>query len=452
MAGDEVVDAAVVVRSKEMSPSMTCPMLNATNYAVWMMKMKVLLRIHKVWEAIEPGSISLEKNDIATGLIFQSILEYLVLQVGGKETAKEIWDAIKTRNLGADRVKEARLQTLNGDFERLKMKDTDTVEYFAGKLTEIASKSASLGQVMEESKLVKKFLNSLPMGKFFQIAASLEQILDLNTTSFEDVVGRLKAYEERIHQGEYGGATQDKLLYAKSDERGDTSSSEGKEGHYASKCPTRKPKIEEANKVETEEADSALYMHEIVFLNEENLIPKNYEIQRGEEGVWYLDNGASNHMTSVKEYFSELNEKIKGKVKFGDGSCVEIGGKGSILFQSKAGEQKLVSEIYYIPNLKSNILSLGQATEAGCDVRMSQDYLTVHDPRGRLLVKVMRSPNRLYKLSLKIGKPICLHSNIEDDTWRWHARLGHISVGTLKAIFQHEMAYGLPEIREVETL
>lgn len=28
--------------------------------------------------------------------------------------------------------------------------------------------------------------------------ASLEQILDLKTTSFEDIVGRLKVYEERV--------------------------------------------------------------------------------------------------------------------------------------------------------------------------------------------------------------------------------------------------------------
>ncbi|CAA7020181.1 unnamed protein product [Microthlaspi erraticum] len=104
MVGDEAGDAAVVVRSKEMSPSMTHPMLNATNYAVWTMKMKVMLGIHKVWETIEPGSLSLEKNDVATGLIFQSIPEYLVIQVGAKETAKEIWDKTKTRNLGADRV------------------------------------------------------------------------------------------------------------------------------------------------------------------------------------------------------------------------------------------------------------------------------------------------------------------------------------------------------------
>ena len=48
--------------------------------------------------------------------------------------------------------------------------------------------------------------------------------------------------------------------------------------------------------------------------------------------VWYLDNGASNHMTGDVEKFKSLDEGITGKVRFGDGSIVEIKGKGTILF------------------------------------------------------------------------------------------------------------------------
>ena len=66
-------------------------------------------------------------------------------------------------------------------------------------------------------------------------------------------------------------------------------------------------------------------------------------------------------MTGVRSFFSELNENIRGKLKFGDGSCVDIGGKGSIIFEGKNGEQTLLPDIYFIPDLRSNILSLGQA-------------------------------------------------------------------------------------------
>ena len=173
--------------------SIKCPMLSATNYTVWAVRMKITLRVHKVWEAVETELSNDEKNDMALALLFQSIPENLTLQVGELESAKQVWEAIKTRHVGAERVREARLQTLNSEFERLKMKDNESIDDFGGKLSELASKSASLGATIEEAKIVKKFLMSLPRKKYIHIVASLEQVLDLNSTSFEDIMGRLKA-------------------------------------------------------------------------------------------------------------------------------------------------------------------------------------------------------------------------------------------------------------------
>lgn len=147
---------------------------------------------------IDPGTKDEKKNNMAIAFLFQSIPEALILQVGDMDTAKAVWEAIKARHIGAERVKEARLQTLMAEFDRLQMKDDDTIDTFVGKLSEITSKAASLGEIVEEPKVVKKFLKSLPWKKYIHIVASLEQVLDLNTTSFEDIVGRLKAYEERI--------------------------------------------------------------------------------------------------------------------------------------------------------------------------------------------------------------------------------------------------------------
>lgn len=43
--------------------------------------------------------------------------------------------------------------------------------------------------------------------------ASLDQVLDLNNTSFDDIIGRLKAYEERILEEEESQEDQSKLMY-----------------------------------------------------------------------------------------------------------------------------------------------------------------------------------------------------------------------------------------------
>jgi hypothetical protein len=45
---------------------------------------------------------------------------------------------------------------------------------------------------------------------------------------------------------------------------------------------------------------------------------------------WYLSSGASNHMTSQREFFEELDESVHGHVVFDQGYVMEIKGRGAI--------------------------------------------------------------------------------------------------------------------------
>lgn len=113
-------------------------------------------------------------------------------------------------------------------------------------------------------------------------------------------------------------------------------------GHYAAEC--RKPRRErEKNKEQTHESnltkieddESTLLLTEldrssedIVLLNEEKVVP-SFNQKGGvkvDKNMWYLDNGASNHMTGHREKFNELNESVTGQVHFEDGSTVKIKG------------------------------------------------------------------------------------------------------------------------------
>jgi hypothetical protein len=78
--------------------------------------------------------------------------------------------------------------------------------------------------------------------------------------------------------------------------------------------------------------------------------------------VWYLDIGASNHMTGHKHLFTEMTE-LAGIVSSRDASKVEVKGKGNVKFLQKNGKLGMVEDVYYIPEIKSNILSVGQLME-----------------------------------------------------------------------------------------
>jgi hypothetical protein len=140
-----------------------------------------------------------------------------------------------------------------------------------------------------------------------------------------------------------------------------------------------------------------------------------------------------------------------GKVRFGDGSSVEIKGKGTLVFQCKSGDQWLLHDVYFIPRLKSNLISLGQLTEAGHRVIMDEDWLEVHDKiNQRLVMRVSRAANRLYQADLKSSEPACLVAKVSDEAWLWHARLGHASFHSLKLLSGKSMVGGVPMIDHTE--
>ncbi|KAG7533498.1 Zinc finger CCHC-type [Arabidopsis thaliana x Arabidopsis arenosa] len=478
MADDDALDVANTTGKDQIPSSIKCPMLTSTNYTVWAMKMRIALRAHKVWDVIATDAVDDDKNDIAIALLVQSIPEALVLQIGELDTAKKLWEAIKSKHLGADRVKEARLQTLMAEFDRLKMKDTETIDAFSEKLSEIASKSAALGKNIESTKLVKKFLKSLPRKKYIHIVATLEQVLDLKNTTFEDIVGRLKTYEERIDDEEEVQEDQSKLMYTNTEPtyqgdyrnrgRGGRGFYRGRgrgrnggrdlsqitcfrcdnKGHFASQCPDRLLKLQEAQENEAKDTQNAdeLMMHEVVYLNEKHCVPSSFETNINGEECWYLDNGASNHMTGDKRYFDQLDKTITGKVRFGDDSRIDIKGKGTIAFTDANGKSRVMTDVYFIPDLKSNIISLGQATESGCDIRMKGGYLTMLDQEGKLLVKAERSKNRLYKVRMGLKNRASLYLTTISESDRWHARMGHINFATLKNMFNKELVQGASSI------
>lgn len=231
-------------------------------------------------------------------------------------------------------------------------------------------------------------------------------------------------------------------------------------GHFAHECrkPRRgksKEQDTEANLAQVDDEEPALLIVEcrderkhMVLLNEETMASpvKHGDVKKGDTCTWYLDNGASNHMTGQRYMFKSLDETVKGQVRFGDGSTVCIEGKGKVSLRCKNGEEHILEGVYFIPTLCNNIISLGQLSEAGNRVILEGEYLWVYEKNGKLLIKVIRSANRLYKLVVTENKRECLLVKENEATWLWHSRLGHVNFQAMKMMEKHDMVWGLPSL------
>ena len=179
------------------------------------------------------------------------------------------------------------------------------------------------------------------------------------------------------------------------------------------------------------------------------MFPAKYD-----EGAWVLDTGATNHMTGCRSSLANLDESVRGVVKFGDGSTVEICGVGAVTMAGKNKEHRVLTEVYFIPSLRCNIVSLGQLEEAGCRVEIDKGVLEVfeREQQGRaqgVLIRAERR-NRLYVMKVNLTALIYLLTKMEEEAWRWHARFGHLNFRALYDLSAKEMVEGLPLIKKIE--
>nr|GEX64460.1 zinc finger, CCHC-type [Tanacetum cinerariifolium] len=91
-----------------------------------------------------------KKENTAMAMIFQTLPRDVLMQVAQYLTAKEVWDSIKVKYLGADLVQKARLQTLRSELEMLRMKPNEKVSDYGGKLSSIKAKFEGLGETLED--------------------------------------------------------------------------------------------------------------------------------------------------------------------------------------------------------------------------------------------------------------------------------------------------------------
>ena len=96
-------------------------------------------------------------NDVFCGVSTDEV--HRILHV---KTAKEAWTILETTYEGTNKVKDTKLQMLTTQFAEVKMSDDESFDSFYGRLNEIVIAKLNLWEKIEDAKVVRKILRSLP--------------------------------------------------------------------------------------------------------------------------------------------------------------------------------------------------------------------------------------------------------------------------------------------------
>ncbi|KAI5404433.1 hypothetical protein KIW84_051559 [Lathyrus oleraceus] len=123
------------------------------------------------------------------------------------------------------------------------------------------------------------------------------------------------------------------------------------------------------------------------------------------EDLWFLDKGCSNHMSGIKKWFSNMGKTFKHCVKLGNNARMMVHGKGSIKLKMN-GPVQVIKDIYYIPDLSNNLLSIEQLQER----------------RMKVVIEDNTEDSKAYRMYNPNFKKIIINRDIvfeENRAWDW---------------------------------
>ncbi|MCH81218.1 retrovirus-related pol polyprotein from transposon tnt 1-94, partial [Trifolium medium] len=363
-------------------------------YDHWAELMENLLRSKEYWSLIENGIIVASANATQEQIkaadesrlkdlkvknyLFQSIDRSILEMILERNTSRDIWESMRRKYQGSNKVKQAQLQSLRRDFEVLCMKEDESVNDFFARTLAIANKMTAHGERLTESKIVEKILSLL------------------------------------VHEGRM------KIHKAKDEEQA----------------------------LKEENANFAAEFNEY---EEILMMAQQQTCNNTSDQVWFLDSGCSNHMIGTKEWLFDFDEKFRETVKLGDNSTMQVMGKGNVKLYL-AGKISIITDVYYHPELKNNLLSIGQLQQKNLTIVFSKDVCKIfHEEKG-LIVSTEMTVNRMYILLAPVMIPTCFQIVKKDDEYLWHCRYGHLSFKGLHALAKRDMVKGLPIMKDNQEL
>ena len=286
----------------------------SANYYVWKFAMRSVLEINACEDAIETvttkeGDRVVKEKDAgklkkAKNLIILNVDTTLYSHISKYDNAYDIWSALE--RLYDDRGLGRKIGLLRSLLS-IRLESMESMQHYVDAIVGKANQLVSIGFNLTDEWLVAILLAGLD-DKYKPLIMGLEgSSADLDS---DDVIGKLIESANAGEAGpEKGYAASKKAVRKRKCFRCKSTT------HLIKDCKV-KPDAEVKKKAEKKAAFTA------------------FKAAEAQESGWYLDSGASSHMTARKEYLKDVTDRPEGgKIIMADGEQATVKGVGHATIQ-----------------------------------------------------------------------------------------------------------------------
>lgn len=364
------------------------------------------------------------------------------------KTSREIWTRLEQEYAASD---PTTTEALMSAYYAYRMDETKTISEYISHIDSLVGKLEAVGKPQDKEAVLAKIVSGLP-----EEYSALRRAWDLTPAQFKSkqlLITNLKKEEEAL-KGKVGEA---KIARAsgkrdKNFKRRNNNRDKKKGGkchccdspdHWWRDCPNRSPdwrppKGSSKKEHQTEKPKSSAV--------ERACMATYGSINKDESLTWYLDSGASSHMTSRFDWLDNYVPYSEGyPIRVGNGELVYAKGKGTVLVISQVKDREFkirFRNVQYVPDISDKLISIGVADAAGWEIRFGSGKVAMIDNCGDIAVLGHKVTEQIYKPNVKVPMRASIHRSVRT-LEEWHRSLGHPSMQTIATMVKSGCATGM---------
>lgn len=381
------------------------------NYATWRFAMQTYLQHEELWDCIESNTETDPKRDTkARTKIILSVDPTNYVHIQEARTAKEVWDKLSST---FDDSGLTRRVGLLRDLCNTSLTECQNVEEYVSRIMNTAHKLRNIGFKVDDEWLGTMLLSGLPESYKPMIMA----IESSGMTITSDSVKAKLLQDVRPCENESKAFAVNKK-FQKNYKR----HSKGPRCYTCNKYGHKSPECKSKNKETSQNSSSSSYA--AVFI-----------ATTAQCDAWYVDSGASSHMVKDKSLLQNETTSVIKNIRVADNKVlsVQCSGQVSLNTYNEKGQEKkvLFTNVLYVPDLATNLLSVSQIIRSGGQVRFDKTGCVIMN-NGNQIVATASIINNMYRLNMPGGGYACMSDVEENDIFLWHQRMGHLNFNSLK--------------------